>query len=679
MTLGPARSIDWPEPNTTPAGSKPRGGGLRTDGLLSLALAGITALVFWNVSLCEFVNYDDLDYVTNNRHVSTGLNRENVLWALTATHASNWHPLTWLSLQVDATLFGLNPRAFHLTSLVLHISNTLLLYGVFRWMTGAPWRSAAVAGFFALHPLHVESVAWVAERKDVLSTLFWLLTMGAYFWYTKRPGITRYLLVVVFFGLGLGAKPMVVTLPCVLLLIDYWPLNRLKIGRGTLVGSAGGAVPVSRLLAEKVPLLLMSAASCVMTIVAQQKAMAALSHVSFKFRFLNALAVYLGYLQQTICPRDLCVVYLHPGDTLPLWKGISAAAVLLAITLGVVVLARRAAYLPVGWFWFLGTLVPVIGLVQVGEQAMADRYTYVPLIGVFISLAWGLPDLATTVGFRPQMLVPLVSVLLVACGVASHRQVFHWGTSKELWEQALRVDPRNGTAHNNLGASLLDRDDTEGALEHFEITLRLRPGYAKANSNLGLAYMNLGRFAEAAPPLLQAIETEPRIAAAHANLGRLCYFQGRLDESVAALRKAVELQPDRAKFHFDLACVLHAQGDAERSREQYREGVRLDPNWPALANESARLRATSRENRLRRGWEAVLLAQEACQATPEAPAHYLDTLAAAWAEQGSFDKAAATARKAEAAALGHDELKLAEQIRERLRLYERGVPYRQGK
>ncbi|NIQ87873.1 MAG: hypothetical protein GWN93_01765, partial [Deltaproteobacteria bacterium] len=397
--------------------------------------------------------------------VHKGLTRESFIWAFTTTDEANWHPLTWLSHMVDCQLYGLNPAGHHLTNVLLHSASTVLLFLILLGMTGSRWRSALVAALFALHPLHVESVAWVAERKDVLSTLFWMLTLWAYLAYTKRPERKRYLLIIVAFTLGLMAKPMLVTLPFVLLLLDYWPLKRIELGQSasglpaanqpSTIAEKPGA-QAFRLLLEKTPLFVLTAASSVVTFVVQKSegAVGALEVYPLKIRVANALVSYVSYIIKMIWPQNLAVFYPHPGQSLPMWQAVAAGILLVLISIAVIRAGRRQPYLPVGWLWYLGTLVPVIGLVQVGAQAMADRYTYVPLIGLFIMAAWGVPELMKKWHHRRVALVVSAALVLFALMTCARLQLRHWKNSIALLSHAHAVTAKSYLVHNNLGSAL---------------------------------------------------------------------------------------------------------------------------------------------------------------------------------------------------------------------------------
>jgi hypothetical protein len=490
---------------------------LPLDVALGLALVLLTARALGPACRCGFVNYDDNIYVTGNMDVQGGLRIEGAWWAFTATRSNHWHPLTWLSLQLDAELFGQRAWGFHLTNLLLHVANVLLLFALLRRLTGSRWRSALVAALFAVHPLHVESVAWVTERKDVLSTFFWLLTTAAYVRYTRRPGKGRYACVVVFFVLGLLAKPMVATLPCTLLLLDYWPLRRTSWGR---------------LVAEKLPLFLLAAASMAVSLYARREGGGLKSgeYLGPAERLGYAVDAYVSYIYMTFWPADLAAFYpLTPGG-LPASRVAAAAAVLVLLTVVLLVLSRGRPYLAVGWLWYLGTLVPVSGVVQLGSYALADRYTYVPSIGLYLALVWGLADLLPA-----WLLTPGAVLLLAAAVLASRQQVRYWQDSIALWEHNEAVTPDN----------FLTR------------------------TQLGFAYQQAGRLDDARDQLVAAARLRPKLALAHANLGRLDVRQGRLDEAVSCFRVAVRLEPHESRWHFLLAQALLKQGQTEAAEEEF--------------------------------------------------------------------------------------------------------------
>src|SRR5215210_126756 len=452
--------------------------------LLAAALALLTLAAFWPTLGNGFVNLDDTLYVTANPMVRNGFSREGLAWVWTANVANNWHPLTVLSQMLDCQLFGVNPAGHHFTSLLFHLADVLLLFEVLRRMTGAAGRSTAVAGLFAVHPLHVESVAWVAERKDVLSALFWILAMGAYGRYARRPSAGRYLLVALAMALGLMAKPMVVTLPFVLLLLDVWPLERLRPG-------PGWRRRLAWLTAEKLPLLGLSAAASLVTLRYQTTSLVSLEALPWRLRVANAAVSYAAYLGKTLLPRNLSVFYPIPVE-IPFWKAAGAALLIAGLTALVVWKWRKEPWLTVGWLWFLGTLVPVIGLVQVGRQAMADRYTYIPSIGLFLAICWGLPALAASRRWRAALAVSAVLALMTLTA-ATRAQVRHWADSVTLYRHALAVTRGNYVANIGLARALASRRDWSGAAEQYRAALALRPHLRDARRGLDQALREAAR------------------------------------------------------------------------------------------------------------------------------------------------------------------------------------------
>jgi protein O-mannosyl-transferase len=497
--------------------------------MVCLLLAVITLALYNPVNRHPFVNYDDDRYVVNNPHVRQGLTAETVGWALTSTEQANWHPLTWMSHAIDCSLYGLNPVGHHFTSVLLHGMNVILLFLLLKWATGRLGPSLFVAALFALHPMNVESVAWVAERKNVLCTMFFFLALWAYGWYSRKPGWQRYLAVAALFAAGLASKPMVITFPFVLLLLDYWPLARVR-GAGIEAGvqskvEADKTRPTfswSQLAIEKLPLLTMSAASAVITMRAQQAggAVRTTAEVSFGARIATAIYAYAMYLWKMVWPARLAPLYPHPGDSLAAWQVLVAALVLLAIT-AFAWRFRARRYLLVGWLWFLGTLVPVIGLVQVGEAAMADRYAYIPLIGIFVMIAFGVADWAEEkrLGLWPAF---AAAVVLVALAFVTHRQIGYWQSNYELWSHTLAVTENNFVAENNLGGALILEGREEDAHPHFEAAARINPRDPMSRSNLGIYLQNHHQMREAVAEYEAAVEltSDPGLLAqTYANLG----------------------------------------------------------------------------------------------------------------------------------------------------------------
>jgi tetratricopeptide (TPR) repeat protein len=546
-----------------------------TELALGAALGLLTLAAYWPTFGYPFVNFDDADYVFANRHVEAGLTADGIRWGFTTFACGNWHPLTWLSLQLDCALHGgLQPGGFHATNVLLHAANTLLLFAVLRGLTGAVWRSAAVAALFGLHPLHVESVAWVSERKDVLSTLFGMLTLAAYLGYVRRPGVGRYLLVVLALTAGLLAKAMLVTLPCVLLLLDYWPLRRWTAGTSW-----------RPLLLEKLPLFVPVLAACVVTFLAQLhgKYMGPLDAFPLPARLGNALLAYVGYLGKMLWPLHLAVYYPHPGPHAPLAAVLGAGLLLGVVTWLVLVPGRRWPYLVVGWLWYLGTLVPVIGLVQVGGQALADRYTYVPLIGIFLALVWGGSDLALAWRLPRSWLVGFTALVLTACAVLTRAQVGHWQSTLDLWEHAAAVTENNLLAHINLGTCYMERGMLADARREFETALAIDPSVAEAHANLGNVLARLGRGEQAVAAYRRAIALAPQHAMPYFNLGNVLAALGRPEEAVAAFRESIHLDPASAWPHNNLGNALRDLGRLDEAMVEYRQGLALDPGY-ALAH-----------------------------------------------------------------------------------------------
>ncbi|MBZ5638125.1 MAG: tetratricopeptide repeat protein [Acidobacteriia bacterium] len=553
-----------------------------TRALAALLLVGATILAFAPVLSAGFLIYDDERYVLRNPHIQEGFTADALRWAMSAGYASNWHPLTWLSHMLDWRLFGSSAGGHHLTSLLLHAANAAALFLLLDRMTGATGRSAFAAALFALHPLHVESVAWVAERKDVLSTLFWILATFSYVAWTRRGGIARYVQVAALLALGLSAKPMLVTLPLTLLILDGWPLGRFASGSGR----------AARLVAEKVPLLALSAVSAAVTLAVQAASPAVGSIQEFPLgaRVGNALVAYAAYLGKAIWPTGLAVFYPHPGPSLALAKPAAAALLLAAVTALALAFRRTRPYLLAGWLWYLVTLVPVIGLVQVGEQAMADRYTYVPLIGPFIAIAWGVPDAArallaairrggakgTETGrpLRWALLTGAGAVLLVLA-LLTRAQAATWKNSLTLFEHALAVTRGNHLAHLDLGAALAREGRSDEALAHYTEAVRLKPDDATAQYDLGAALAARGGDAKAMEHYAKALALDPGYAAPHNNLGILLAKQGRIDEAARHYAEAVRLRPDFAEAHFNLAVALHALGRDEEAWEEVEASTRL--------------------------------------------------------------------------------------------------------
>jgi tetratricopeptide (TPR) repeat protein len=549
----------------------------RLEIIVCLFLIVATLAVFWQLSNHEFVDFDDDTYVSENSHVQTGLTKEGIVWAFTTTHANFWHPLTWLSYMLDCQLFGLDPGMHHLSNLLLHMANSILLFLVFRRMTGALWCSAFVAALFALHPLHVESVAWVSQRKDTLSTFFWMLTMWSYVWYVERPGVNRYLLVLLFFILGLMAKPMLVTLPFVLLLLDYWPFGRFQLGQSNgFISNLSNPQKRSvalRLVWEKIPLFVIAGASSIVAVLAQQSggAIGSLDKYPVSLRIANALVSYVSYIGKMIWPHHLALPYPHPG-AIPSWQVVGAGLLLVCVSVLVVLWARKYPYLAVGWLWYLGTLVPVSGLVQVGSHAMGDRYTYVPLIGLFVVIAWGVSDLLPRWRYRNVVLAVSTGIVLSVLMTKSWVQIRYWQNTMTLFKHTLSVTANNVKAHNNLGIALLRQGRLDEAFAHFAEALRMSPNNAALYYNLGLALLRQENFKEAIVHYFKAVEINPNLVEAHRDLGTALSRQGRFKEAIEHFSEALRIQPSNPDLHTSLGNLLLRQGRLDEAIAQLNKG-----------------------------------------------------------------------------------------------------------
>jgi protein O-mannosyl-transferase len=532
------------------------------------ALIASAFLVFWQVRNFNFINFDDRIYVYENPHVLNGLTTGNVIWAFTNGHAAFWHPLTWLSYMLDRQLFGPGPGGFHLTNLIFHIANTLLLFLVLKQMTDALWQSAFVAALFAFHPLHVESFAWIAERKDVLSIFFWLLTMSAYWKYVKKPGTTRYLLVLLIFALGLMAKPMLVTLPFVFLLLDYWPLDRIRRFQWKIL---------YRLVLEKIPFIALSIASSAIAFLTQQSSGAIFASLPLKFRIGNALISYMKYMEKMVWPARLAVYYPHPVENVSVLYAVVSAVVLSIVTILVIRFAKNHRYLITGWFWYLGTLIPVIGIIQVGNHAMADRYTYITLTGLFIIIAWGLPELLAKLPQRKIVLGSSMTIVLTVLGICAHQQLSYWKDSFTLFSHAIEVTQNNDVAYNNLGNAYESLGCLSQAMEAFDRAIEISPDYAAAHYSLGITYARLERWPQAIDAFKQAIEIDPDYTDAYNNLGVVYGNLGRYNEAIDAFKQAVKIEPDSAGTYYNLGRAYLAIGDKNSALAEYNILKSLSP------------------------------------------------------------------------------------------------------
>jgi tetratricopeptide (TPR) repeat protein len=585
---------------------------------LGLTLGALTLAAFLPVCRNGFVNFDDGDYITANTHVRHGVTADGLRWAWETHEASNWHPLTWVSLQLDYNLYGRGRPwneglawGYHLTNVLLHAGAVVLLFLVLRGMTGAVWRSALVAAVFAVHPLRVESVAWVAERKDVLCAFFGVAALCAYSRYAARPGWLRYLAVAGLFALGLLSKPMLVTLPCVFLLLDCWPLRRLRQDGDPAAGWSWRTV--GQLVLEKVPLLALAAYACVQNWQAQQEAhsIESLDVFPLSVRIGNAVFAYVTYIAKTFWPTRLAVLYPHPGGRLSWVVVLAAAALLAAVTAAAWAQSRRRAYLAVGWLWYVGMLVPVIGLTQAGAQAYADRFTYLPHVGLLVMLVWAAADFAANRRFR-HLLLPGAVLVLAALVACTWRQLSYWHDSGTLWQRALDVMPANVVAHYNLGVFFGEHGKPAAAAAQYRAALAVDPAYWRAYANLGEVLLRQGQPAEAERYLAAAVRADPGSASARNNLGLAQVHEGKAVEGAEQLAAAVRTEPDSAEAHGNLGDALLNQGRLEEAVEEYTAAARLRPGWALVqANMGAALFRLGRADAAREHYaEAARLAPD---------------------------------------------------------------------
>jgi tetratricopeptide (TPR) repeat protein len=598
--------------------------------LICLALVLVTLAVFYQVRSFGFINLDDHDYVSENSNIQAGFTLQSVKWAFTTIHTGYWHALTWFSYMLDWQLFGLNAAGYHITNLIFHIANTLLLFLVLKRMTNAIWQSAFVAALFALHPLHVESVAWIAERKDVLSTFFLLLAIWAYVRYVKNPKLKWYLISLVLFALGLMAKPMLVTLPFVLLLLDYWPLNRIsRINWQTIY----------RLILEKVPFIFLAAVLSVVTFIAQQSSMAvaSLNMIPIRFRICNALISYLEYIGKMFWPTQLAFFYPYPVENASILFTVTSAVLLIAATIFVLRFAKKHRYLLTGWFWYIVTLLPVIGLVQVGSQAMADRYTYVSLIGLFIIIAWSMPELLDKLPYRKIVLVTSSFIVLSVFTVLSYFQLSYWKDNITLCRHALEVTKDNYMAHFVMTDMLFEQNRTEEALQHIYETVRINPDYVPAINSLGVALGRKGKIDEAIGYYKKAIEINPRFVETHLNLASALEAKGRFTEALEQYRAALALSamPDDPDILNRLGCALANSGELDEAVSFYNKALRKAPDSISIhLNLGFALTAGGKLDQAVKEYEKILLAHP-----DNAVAH--NDFGIALARQGKIDDAIA--------------------------------------
>jgi tetratricopeptide (TPR) repeat protein len=546
--------------------------------LICLGLVLATAIAFEPIRHNDFVRYDDNRYLVKNEYIQDGVTKDSFVWAFTTFHVSNWHPLTWISHMIDYELFGLDPVWHHLVNVLFHICNALLLFIILHRTTVAIWPSAIVAAFFAVHPVHVESVAWAAERKDVLSTFFWLLTMLAYVDYVKKPGLSRYIITLVLFCLGLMAKPMLVTLPVVLLLFDFWPLGRLRFTGSKGINDNGcESVGLWRLILEKIPFFAAAACLAVVTILAQRNAMEVAENMtsSLLIRISNALFSYVAYLGKMLYPKDLAVLYPLQAEGLAFWKPLFAAFLLLLITSALLYAGRKRGWLLTGWLWYLITLLPVIGLIQVGAQAMADRYTYVPSIGFFIIVAWGLGELFQR--FRVTTLIRMVLVVgvLAVCVLVTRVQVGYWRNSFTLFGRAIDVTEDNYVMHNNVGAVFFDHGNFHKAAEHFNKSLSINPDFILAKVNIGYLLRRQNKMDEAIECFREVLTVKKDSHKVYNELGMAYAYKKEYGLAIECYKRAIELKADNPDVYKNWGKVLKNMGRMDEAQAKFDKAEQL--------------------------------------------------------------------------------------------------------
>jgi tetratricopeptide (TPR) repeat protein len=673
---------------------------------IGLLLALITLLAYLPASRYGFVNYDDPDYVTGNSVVQKGLTWTGIKWAFTTVftngHASYWHPLTWLSHMADCELFALNPGAHHLVSVLFHTANVVLLFLLLLRLTGKLWPTAFIAALFAWHPLHVESVAWISERKDVLSTFFGLLSLLFYARYAQkrsrvepsplrcaaprsresnataeslaldpRPSALDYSLALLFFALGLMAKPMLVTLPFVMLLLDYWPLQRVT-------SDPWPVSKVLRLALEKWPFFLLAAGSCVVTFVAANKEVVTLQQYPLNLRIANALISYEQYLTKMIWPWPLACFYPLPNHLSWIWPMAPMAAAVLGIISWLIWRTRRQCpYLLVGWLWFLGTLVPVIGVVQVGDAAMTDRFTYFPLVGIFIAVTFGVCDLADRFQFPKKATGTAAVLILAACLILTENQLRYWHDSETLFAHALAVTKNNHIAHVNLGVTLEQKGNLNEALAEFRAAEQLAPELYEIHNNLGHVLNNLGHPNEALTEYREAMLLNPKLPFLHNSTGMVLAELGRFDEAMSQFQEAARLDPTYPWAHFEIGKLRLKQGRDAEAIDEFRAALRLEPNNFQILAYTAHVLATDEDPQIRDGKTALVLAIKAKLLTGDTQPFVLDALGMACAETGDFTNALEVTQRAIDLATAAKMKKL-EPLQQRLELYKNHRPFRQS-
>jgi len=659
----------------------------RLEFIVILILVLITIVAYWQLPGHDFLRFDDKRFITKNIHVHKGITWESIAWAFSITDYDYWHPLTWLSHILAFQLFGLKASMHLLINLFLHIANILLLFIVLKRMTGFLWRSAFVAALFALHPLNVESVAWASECKNVLSTFFWMLTMFTYARYTERPGFYRYLLTFLVFALGLMAKPMLVTLPFVLILLDYWPLCRFKLFQSGVMGHeirqsilyGSRWSPVLRLVLEKVPFLFLSAICIYLSSLSVQRLGIVISTASvpMKLRIYNALVSYVSYIKKMVWPHNLAVYYPYP-ESIPFWEVAGAALFLLCVSIFVFRALRSKPYLAVGWLWYIGTLIPAIGLIQAGLwPAIADRFSYVPLIGLFIVIAWGIPDLVARWRYKKIVLAITAILLLLTFTTETWFQNRYWQNSVTLFTHSVNVTPNNFVAHNILGNTLEKQGKLIEAISHYAEALKINSNYAEAHNNLGYTLTRLKHYKEAIYQYNEALRINPTYTDAHNNLGTALLHQGNEKAAIYHYYEVLKSNPKYAGAYYNLGKISLNQGKTEEAINLYRKALTFEPEMIQALYNLSWIFATHKDKRFRNGIKAIELAEKLCKISQNNQPLALDALAAAYAETGKFDSAVLTAQRALKLALMYGPQELALGLKKRLQLYKAGRPYRE--
>jgi tetratricopeptide (TPR) repeat protein len=640
--------------------------------LIALLLALGTLLAYMPAANHGFTLYDDGDYVTENRVVQNGVTWAGIKWAFTTWHASNWHPLTWISHMIDCQLAGLNPTVPHCENILFHVANTILLFALLLRLTNLIWPSAFVAALFAWHPLHVESVAWIAERKDVLSTFFALLSLLSYAKYAKGNCRRSFWFALVFFALGLLAKPMLVTLPFVLLLLDYWPLKRFP--------ASDFRFPVFlRLALEKWPFFLLVTGSCVLTFLAQHNggAVASLQNVPLDYRLYDFPLAYMRYLQKIFWPENLCVFYPLPEIISPLATA-AAAAVLISISAAVWFARKHSPYWIVGWLWFLGTLVPVIGLVQVGSAAMADRYSYFPAVGLFLAAAMGFRDAAEKFQVSKKIIAMSAGLILAICLALTHNQLNYWRDDISLFSRAIAVTAHNETGHLNLGVALEKAGRKTEAMAEYRKALQIEPKHADTHNNLANLLDDSGHPDEAQAEYLTALQIDPHYVAAHNNFGTLLVKLGRFDEAMKHYAEAVRLDPSDWHAPFLEGKALLKEGHDAEAIPFFQQAVKIDPDNLHILTYLAQVLASDQNLKIRNGQVALALAAKANDLSGGYQPVMIDAMAMAYAEIGQFDEARQAEESAVKLATALDMTNDLPDIRQRLQLYQNNQPFRQS-